>query len=141
MSDQGYAGDISPDEAWKILREDADAVLVDVRTDAEWGYVGLPDLAAANKNPARIPWKIFPKMAVNEGFVDAVTAAVPSKDAPIFFLCRSGQRSRDAAIATTAKGFRRCYNILDGFEGPLDATGHRGTVAGWKKAGMPWMQS
>lgn len=140
MSESNYAGDVTPAEAWRLLQTDPDAVLVDVRTDAEWSYVGGPDLAPVRKDALRLQWKMFPAMALNPRFADQVADAVAKRDAPVLFLCRSGQRSRDAAIALTQRGYTRCYNISDGFEGPPDASGHRGTVAGWKVAGLPWKQ-
>ncbi|MGX1097448.1 rhodanese-like domain-containing protein [Amorphus sp. MBR-141] len=144
-SDQAYAGDISSADAWKVLSEDDTAVLVDVRTRAEWTFVGVADLRAAGKEPALVEWQQFPGMDVNPGFVDRVAEALRERnagaDSPVFFLCRSGARSRAAAIAMTASGLRAAYNISDGFEGPPDADHHRGGVAGWKAAGLPWVQS
>ena len=144
-SDQAYAGDISSADAWKVLSEDDTAVLVDVRTRAEWTFVGVADLRPAGKEPALVEWQQFPGMDVNPGFVDRVAEALrernASADSPVFFLCRSGARSRAAAIAMTASGLRAAYNISDGFEGPPDADHHRGGVAGWKAAGLPWVQS
>ena len=102
-----YAGDISPKQAWAMLAEEPDAVLVDVRTDAEWTYVGLPDLSSVGKRTIGVMWKSYPDMAVNEGFVDDIRKVGPSPDAAILLLCRSGVRSRSAAIALTAAGFRR----------------------------------
>jgi len=135
-----YAGDVPPKKAWDILGSEKDAVLIDVRTDAEWVYVGLPDLARLGKEPVKIAWQEFPAMQVNPKFVDAVKAAAPKKDAPLLFLCRSGQRSKSAAIAMTAAGYERCYNIAEGFEGDKDANAHRATLNGWKVAGLPWKQ-
>lgn len=140
MSERGYAGDVPPEEAWRILAEDPRANLVDVRTDAEFAYVGNPDISCLGKEPLRIPWKVFPSMAANAGFVEEVAAQVPETDAPLLFLCRSGQRSADAATAMTAAGYGPCYNVATGFEGDKDAQGHRGTVNGWKVAGLPWIQ-
>ena len=136
-----YAGDMSPAEAWKLLRQDRRAVLVDVRTDPEWRYVGLPDLSEAEKEPALISWQVFPAMSVNEDFVASLAAAAPDREAPVLFLCRSGVRSRAAAIAATAAGYATAYNVAQGFEGDLDADGHRGRAGGWKAAGLPWRQS
>ncbi len=136
-----YAGDISPKQAWAMLAEEPDAVLVDVRTDAEWTYVGLPDLSSLGKRTIGVMWQSYPDMAVNGGFVDDVRKAELSPDAAVLLLCRSGVRSRAAAIALTASGFRRCYNVADGFEGPCDARGHRGGAAGWKADGLPWEQN
>lgn len=138
--DTPYAGDISPDDAWAILEREPDAVLVDCRTDAEFTFVGLCDLAAIQKTVATIPWKEFPDMRPNPDFIDQVQAAQPNRDAAVLFLCRSGQRSRDAAIALTAVGYTRCYNVAGGFEGDCDGDGHRGTVNGWKCSGLPWVQ-
>ena len=131
---------ISPPQVWSALRDDPQAQLVDVRTDAEWTYVGLPDLAAAGKQPVLIPWQIFPKMEVNAGFVDQLKQAGFTPEHHIYFLCRSGVRSLAAARAAEAAGFARTYNVADGFEGNPDGDGHRGQVAGWKAEGLPWRQ-
>ncbi len=136
-----YAGDISPKQAWAMLAEEPDAVLVDVRTDAEWTYVGLPDLNSIGKRTMGVMWQSYPDMAVNAGFVDDIRKVGPPPDAAVLLLCRSGVRSKAAAIALTAAGFRRCYNIDGGFEGPCDARGHRGGAAGWKADGLPWEQN
>ena len=136
----GYAGDVSPKEAWDILSKEPDAVLVDCRTDAEWNFVGLPDLSNLGKQVVLVPWQVFPAMNPNPRFVDQVSAEGAKPDAPVLFLCRSGARSRSAAIAATAAGFRKAYNVSDGFEGPHDGDKHRGQVAGWKATGLPWRQ-
>ncbi|SLN21657.1 rhodanese-like domain-containing protein [Oceanibacterium hippocampi] len=135
-----YAGDVSPRDAWEMLKGDDRATLVDVRTDAEWSFVGIADLSGLPNRATHISWKLFPSMSPNGRFVDEVSKLVAERDAPILFLCRSGARSRDAAIEMTAAGYRRCYNIAEGFEGDRDARGHRGTVNGWKVAGLPWTQ-
>ena len=137
----GYAGDVSPATAWKILSERKDALLVDVRTRAEWNYVGLPDLALLDKKPALLEWQVFPSNQPNPEFVSALSGAVADKDAPLLFLCRSGARSAAAAKAMSAAGFSSCLNVADGFEGPLDAQAKRGATAGWKAAGLPWRQT
>lgn len=136
----GYAGDVSPKEAWDILAKEPDAVLVDCRTDAEWNFVGLPDLSPLSKQTVLIPWQLFPSMSANPRFVEQLSAEGAKPDAPVLFLCRSGARSRSAAIAGTAAGFRKAYNVSDGFEGPHDGDKHRGKVAGWKADGLPWRQ-
>ncbi len=137
----GYAGNVTPAVAWKILSENADAVLIDVRTRAEWNYVGLPELASAGKKPALLEWQMFPSMQVNAEFVTALGGAIADKETPLLFLCRSGVRSAAAAKAMTAAGYSTCLNVSDGFEGPIDAQGKRGAQAGWKAAGLPWRQS
>jgi rhodanese-related sulfurtransferase len=132
--------DVQPQEAWAALQREARAQLVDVRTDAEWAYVGLPDLGPLGKRLVPISWQVPPTMEVNPTFIDELRAAGLRPDDPLYFLCRSGARSRAAAEAAAAAGFAHAFNVADGFEGPLDADGHRGTRAGWKVAGLPWRQ-
>lgn len=140
MASEEYAGDVPPRRAWEILETEPGAALVDVRTNAEWAYVGIPDLSALGKQPLFVPWALFPNMTINPQFVDAVAASGIDRNAPVLFLCRSGVRSRAAAIAMTASGFSPCYNIARGFEGDPDAARHRGTTSGWKVDGLPWIQ-
>ncbi|GIK97510.1 MAG: sulfurtransferase [Alphaproteobacteria bacterium] len=135
-----YAGDVDPTEAWKRLSENERSVLVDVRSEAEWSFVGIPDLTGIGKRPLFLSWQIYPSMTENRGFVDGLAKAVTDKDTPLYFICRSGGRSRAAAIMATAAGYRHCYNVADGFEGNPDAARHRGRIAGWKAAGLPWTQ-
>lgn len=134
-----YAGDVQPEEAYAALAADEDAVLVDVRTTAEWAYVGMPDLSGLGKRVIAVEWQRFPDGALNGDFVEQLQDAGLADGAPIYFLCRSGVRSVAAAEAATAAGLGPAYNIVDGFEGPHDERGHR-TVAGWKVAGLPWRQ-
>ena len=140
MSEETYAGDLSARKAWDLLSENPKAQLVDVRTDAEFSYVGSPDLSSLGKEVLAVQWKIFPDMDINPEFVNQVSSSGVDKDAPLLFLCRSGVRSLGAAEAMTAAGFRECYNVAGGFEGDRDAEGHRGTVTGWKADGLPWRQ-
>jgi rhodanese-related sulfurtransferase len=140
MSDAEYAGDLSPEETWELLQREKAAVLIDVRTDAEFAFVGGPDPDAIDNPFHKICWIVFPAMDRNPHFEDAVREAVADKAAPIAFLCRSGQRSAAAAKAMTALGYTRCYNIAEGFEGDKNADNHRGTVNGWKVRGLPWVQ-
>ncbi len=143
---QEYAGDLSPRAAWGVLVGDPQAALVDCRSAAEWSFVGLPDLGTLGRRPARVAWQRWgetpagPKMAANPAFLDELAAAGVSRDAPVVFLCRSGVRSRSAAIAATAAGWTRAYNLAGGFEGGHDADRHRGRTDGWKAAGLPWTQ-
>lgn len=136
----GYAGDVTPQEAFDALKRDAKAALIDVRTQPEWSFVGLPDLRAANRQPVLVEWQSYPAMARNPDFAAEVARAGIGRGQPLYFLCRSGARSRAAAIAMTAEGYGPCYNVAGGFEGNRDAEGHRGTVEGWKAAGCPWRQ-
>lgn len=140
MKSQSYAGDMDPAATWRALSEDSSACMVDVRTNAEWSFVGLPDLGSLGRQIVCVSWKLFPDNALNAEFVEQVRAAGVEPGQRVFLLCRSGQRSRDAAIALTAAGFEACYNVAEGFEGDRDGTGHRGTVNGWKIAGLPWQQ-
>ena len=131
---------IAPKQVWEAIERNPDAQLVDVRTEAEWNFVGVPDLAAAGKQAVLIPWQVYPAMQVNGGFVDQLKQAGFTPEHHIYFLCRSGARSMAAAQAAQAAGFPHAYNISDGFEGPPDGDGHRGMVAGWKAEGLPWRQ-
>lgn len=135
-----YSGDVSPEETWEAIAQDPDAALVDVRTGAEWTYVGVPDLASIEKQLILVQWQTLPSMALNPSFVEEVRKADVTPDSKLYFLCRSGQRSKAAAIAATAQGFKHCFNVSGGFEGGLDAEGHRGRINGWKVAGLPWKQ-
>ena len=142
-TDAGYAGDVTAAEAWRVIQENRQALLIDVRTRAEWAFVGLPDLAHLGKQPVLIEWVIQPDMARNPEFEGHAAKAIAEagEAAPVFFLCRSGARSKAAAIAMTERGFGPCYNIECGFEGDLDEDRHRGRRNGWKVAGLPWVQS
>ncbi|MEO7070596.1 MAG: rhodanese-like domain-containing protein, partial [Nostocoides sp.] len=134
-----YAGDVTPQETYADLQADPDAVLVDVRTIAEWNYVGLPDLSGIGKRVVTVEWQRYPDGQVNAAFVDQLGEAGIQAGAPLYFLCRSGVRSKAAAAAATDAGLGPAYNVLDGFEGPHDGSSHR-SVAGWKTDGLPWRQ-
>jgi rhodanese-related sulfurtransferase len=135
-----YAGDLDPKAAWDLLEKEPEAVLVDVRTLAEWQYVGVPDLSPVARRAQFVEWQRFPDGSPNPDFVGQVSEVAPDPEVPVLFLCRSGVRSKAAAIALTEAGYARCYNVAEGFEGDKDAQGHRGTVGGWKVAGLPWLQ-
>jgi len=131
---------VAPKDVWQALLSDPLAEMVDVRTDAEWNFVGLADLSQAAKSPVLIPWQVFPSMQVNTAFVEHLQRAGMTPANKIYFLCRSGVRSLAADKAAQEAGYAHVYNITDGFEGPVDATGHRGTVSGWKASELPWRQ-
>lgn len=131
---------VSAAEAWRVLGDDPGAMLVDVRTRPEWMLVGVPDLSELGREPALVEWQSFPTMAQNTDFAAELQAAGAAPETPILFMCRSGNRSEAAARMMAARGYARCYNISDGFEGELDPTRHRGTVNGWKVAGLSWAQ-
>jgi rhodanese-related sulfurtransferase len=127
-----YAGALLPAEAHKLMQ--AGAKLVDVRTRPELLYVGkIPGSVA-------VEWQTYPGSRENPEFLAELAASVP-KDQPVMFICRSGVRSHGAAEAATRAGWRECYNVLEGFEGDKDASQHRSSVGGWRKAGLPWTQS
>src|SRR5258706_14324499 len=107
-----YAGDLSPDQAYELLSTEPDAVLVDVRSRAEWSLVGTPDLSGLGRDVVLAEWVTFPDRARNPGFLDAVDAAVKGRHVPVVFLCRSGVRSVAAAEAATAAGYTGAYNVL-----------------------------
>jgi rhodanese-related sulfurtransferase len=136
--------DVPVEEVWAQLEKDAGAVLIDVRTRAEWTFVGLPDLSEIGKRVLTVEWQTSPESKIDAGFAERMTqaldAAGANQDTELFFICRSGARSRMAAEAMANVGYRRCRNVADGFEGPLDADRHRGQVAGWKAAGLAWVQ-
>jgi rhodanese-related sulfurtransferase len=147
MSNQsvvGYAGDLLSADAYGFLARDAASVLIDVRTQAEWAWVGVPDLEALGKAPLYLEWQSFPSMQVDANFATRLSAMLESAGvkhgAPLIFLCRSGARSRHTAIAMTSAGWTPCFNISDGFEGPLDSSRRRSAISGWKAAGLPWTQ-
>ena len=132
--------DVPPQAAWEALRTDPAAQLIDVRTDAEWNFVGVPDLLVAGKQAVLIPWQVYPAMTVNGQFTAHLAEAGLTPEHHLYFLCRSGARSLAAARTAQAAGYAHAYNVADGFEGPPDAAGHRGGAAGWKAAGLPWRQ-
>ena len=131
---------VPPAQAWEALSSDPQAQLVDVRTDPEWNFVGVPDLAAVGKQAVLIPWQVYPSMQVNAKFVDHLKEAGFTPDHHLYFICRTGGRSAAAAKAAQDAGYSHAFNVVDGFEGPPDADGHRGTVAGWKAQGLAWRQ-
>jgi rhodanese-related sulfurtransferase len=141
----GYAGDLLAIDAYALLEGDASSVLIDVRTNAEWAYVGTPDIQTLGKTPLFLEWQSYPSMAVDADFAARLDALLHEKGiergAPLVFLCRSGARSRQAAIAMTNAGWGPCFNILDGFEGPLNGSRRRGGAGGWKAGGLSWTQT
>ena len=143
-SNSDYAGDIDCRDAWALLQADPTAQVVDVRTMAEWNFVGLPDLSGSGRRILTVEWQSYPSMAVNPDFAaqtaELLAGAGADQDSAVLFLCRSGGRSRAAAIAMTKAGYSRAYNISGGFEGDPDAQHHRGSRNGWKASGLPWRQ-
>jgi len=133
---QPYAGAVTPREAFELLNADPKVKLVDVRTNAERDWVGRPALLDAQHGA--VQWSLYPGGAPNPDFGPQLEQAV-DKDDVVLFLCRSGVRSRHAARVATELGYRNAFDILEGFEGDRDAEGHRKTLGGWCKAGLPWV--
>lgn len=129
-----YAGALTPREASEILGLDSDAKLIDVRTKAEWDWVGrIP-------GAIEIEFMSYPYNALNALFMHMLEG-VAAKDSLLFFICRSGGRSHAVANTLAAAGFGRCYNVLEGFEGDKDSNSQRNRIGGWRAAGLPWYQS
>jgi len=137
----GYLDNIGPAEAWKLLAEERESVLIDVRTFAEWSYVGIPDLSNLGKKPILLEWQSYPNNELNPDFTKDLVGAVANREASVIFLCRSGARSASAASSAAGQGYSHCYNLAGGFEGDPDSSQHRGLLSGWKAAGLPWVQS
>src|SRR3974390_2408750 len=129
-----YAGALLPAEAYVLLQQFPESRLVDVRTEAEWNYVGhVPESVL-------IEWNTYPSGQRNPAFLEQLKAEVERTETPVLFLCRSGARSHHAAQAAAKAGYANAYNILEGFEGDKDADGHRSSTGGWRFAGLPWVQ-
>ena len=129
-----YAGALTPTEAHEVWQHTPNAKLVDVRTRAEWDWVGRVPAAV------EIEWLSYPGSVPNQAFVSQLKREV-DPESLVMFLCRSGGRSDKAARAATEAGYAEAYNVLEGFEGEQDAHGHRNRVGGWRHAGLPWAQS
>jgi rhodanese-related sulfurtransferase len=133
------------EETWQILAARLRSHLIDVRTRAEWAYVGIPDLGPLGKRAVLVEWQTFPDQTVDRRFAERLASELGAlgvqPDDDLFFICRSGSRSLAAAKAMAAAGYRACYNVAGGFEGPLDDERHRRFAVGWKAAGLPWLQA
>jgi rhodanese-related sulfurtransferase len=129
-----YDGALTPGEAYQILNEAPNAKLVDVRTRAEWDWVGrIP-------GAVEIELLTYPGSRPNPSFLPELEQKV-EKESLVMFICRSGVRSHNAAMLARRAGYAECYNVVEGFEGDKDAVGHRNTKGGWRAAGLPWVQS
>jgi rhodanese-related sulfurtransferase len=129
-----YEGAVTPAEAYELLQRAPGAKLIDVRTRAEWDYVGrIP-------GSVEIEWQTYPGGRANPSFLGELQQQV-DREALVLFICRSGARSHAAATAATSAGYTQCYNVLEGFQGDKDSNGHRDAKGGWRAAGLPWHQS
>ncbi len=136
MNDSDAIPELSLDEAWQLLASDPDSVLIDVRTMAEWSFVGVPKLDELGKGLRSVEWSRFPSGDVNPDFVEQAGQGLQT-DQAILLVCRSGVRSLSAARSLRAAGFKRTYNVAAGFEGELGGDEHRHD--GWKDH-LPWRQ-
>lgn len=129
-----YAGAVTPLDAWQLMQSAPGTKLIDVRTRAEMDWVGsIPDAI-------EIEWATYPDMSPNPHFMEELEQHITTEGL-LLFICRSAHRSDAAAALATQAGFADCYNVLEGFEGDKDDNGQRGTLNGWRKAGLPWHQS
>jgi len=135
---------VDVEATWQRLASRPGSQLIDVRTRAEWAYVGIPDLGPIGKRAVLVEWQTFPDQTVDPRFVERLAGELKALgaqlDDDLFFICRSGGRSLAAAKAMAEAGYRACHNVAGGFEGQLDDERHRGSVGGWKAAGLPWLQ-
>ena len=140
-----YAGDVTAREAFALLEQDPKVQLVDVRTKAEWSFVGVPDLTALGCEVVLAEWQSYPAMEIVPDFVAHLERELAQRNVgkgdTVLFLCRSGVRSLAAAQAMIAAGWQGSRNISGGFEGPVNPERHRGGIDGWKAAGLPWIQT
>jgi rhodanese-related sulfurtransferase len=140
----GIVDEVSVEETWANLKSSSKAVLIDVRTRAEWAFVGVPDLSAIGKQPVLLEWQSFPDNRVSPDFTQRLgtllAEAGHDKSSELYFICRSGGRSLMAARAMADAGFACCRNVSDGFEGGLGPDRHRGGLGGWKAKQLPWVQ-
>jgi rhodanese-related sulfurtransferase len=138
---------ISAQDAFAILETDQNSILIDVRTNEEITFVGQVDSESIEDRLYLLPWKLLPDMRLNANFGNLLKEKIEqtfldqASNAKIFFLCRSGARSDQAAYHATTLGFKNCYNIISGFEGDIDNKGHRGNINGWKASNLAWRQS
>ena len=125
---------------FNALKTDKKSHLIDVRTKSEWEFVGVPDLSIIGKNIFCISWRNYPSMTINSFFEKEIINFGLKKDDHLYFLCRSGQRSLQAAEYVVSKGYSHCFNVVDGFEGEKNSKNHRSKINGWKFSQLPWRQ-
>ncbi|HEX4842038.1 MAG TPA: rhodanese-like domain-containing protein [Limnobacter sp.] len=135
--DLSYLGALTPPEAWQLLNDDENAVLIDIRTQAEIDWVGC--VTFSEDRSFHVEWSTYPDGARNPTFIEDVLARV-EKHQPVLFLCRSGARSHNAAALAAKHGFEAALNVLEGFEGDKDDNHHRSSMNGWRFHGLPWEQ-
>lgn len=135
------AGEIEPKQAYEVLQKEEKSFLVDVRTQAEWAFTGVADLSSINKKTLLVSWLNYPNMQPNQNFVQQLTEKIPDKNSKIFFLCKTGGRSFDAAQNISQLGYTNCFNVINGYEGDLNEKNQRSSINGWRASGLPWHQN
>lgn len=140
MADSDYAGDVLPKEVMAFAALHS-CVIIDVRTEPEWKYVGQPDITGTQAQLLNLSWMHYPDYALNSRFITELQEKVTDKNTPCFFLCKVGGRSLQAANAAAKAGYSNSFNILHGFEGETDRNGQRGHINGWKAQACAWVQS
>jgi len=123
-----------PLEAYEFLRNKESAILIDVRSEVEYMFVGHAEAAI------HIPWYVEPAWEINPSFIENLLKTVGSRDRPIIFICRNGNRSKEAGRHAEENGFTQVSNVLYGFEGDIDQSSRRGLLNGWRYEGLPWEQ-
>ena len=131
---------ISSRECFEKLSIEVNSQLIDVRTKPEWIYVGVPDLSSINKNVIFVSWQVYPEMRINKFFENQILESNIKKDNNLYFICRSGNRSNNAAEFLASRGFSNCFNVIDGFEGKLNHERQRASIDGWQFNKLPWKQ-
>lgn len=126
-----YAGAVTPTEAYELISQDHNAVLIDVRTRAELELVGRVPMSS------HLEWAFYPGMVANPEFAAQLQALV-DKSRTVIFMCRTGGRSHNAALLAQQLGYGQAYNMLEGFEGETNEHKQRTLINGWKHAGLPW---
>ena len=131
---------ISSRECFEKLSIEVNSQLIDVRTKPEWIYVGVPDLSSINKKVIFVSWQVYPEMGTNKFFENQILESNIKKDNNLYFICRSGNRSNNAAEFLASRGFSNCFNVIDGFEGNLNHERQRASIDGWQFNNLPWKQ-
>lgn len=138
---------IEAKEAYDLLENDDNSVLIDVRTFEEFNFVGYANSFSFDDRMLMAPWKILPGMVENPEFANLLSDNLEksfgsdAKETKLIFMCRSGARSNAAANHALNLGYKNCYNLIGGFEGDIDANEHRSNINGWKASNLPWRQS
>ena len=127
-------------ESFNKLSEISSSHLIDVRTKPEWEFIGVPDLSSVNKKTIFISWHVYPEMKINSFFENQIINSNLKKNDKLFFICRSGKRSFQAAKFLSSIDYNKCFNITDGFEGIKNNINQRSSINGWKYNKLPWKQ-